>query len=204
LSKSVNTLPLPYFGNLFFYAVLFQTDHIIDVHENYRKQTYKNRAEIVTDQGLLKLTIPVIKNSGLKTPFHEIQIDNGDHWNKIHPRALKAAYSSSPFYEYYIDDLNPIWEQPCDSLYENNLRCHKIICKIMEWKLDLNISDTYVDDFENDYRPMFLKRKKKSDFQPYTQVFKSKTEHISNLSILDLIFNLGPESEMYLRNLKIE
>jgi len=207
---SITILPLPYFGNISFYTALFQESPLIDIHSNYRKQTFRNRCEILTDQGLLKLTIPVIKNSGQKTPFHEVKIDLKDNWHKIHARTIKAAYGSSPFYEFYIDDIREIWEKPSVTLMENNLRCHQIICRIMEWNLDLNLSEAFEPGDKNELGRALKPEKFDQDeptksaslysnFESYNQVFQSEDDFIANLSILDLIFNLGPQSEIYLK-----
>jgi len=144
-----------------FYAILFQKDHVIDIHENYRKQTFKNR------------------------------------------RTLKAAYGSSPFYEFYIDDLMEIWDNPSKTLYENNLRCHQIICRIMDWDLPLIFSESYIPSNNRDFRPYFSKEKLDVHYPSYRQVFSDKIDFMANMSILDLIFNLGPESTAYLKKLNI-
>jgi len=111
-----------------------------------------------------------------------------------------------------MDDLLDIWHKPSPSLIENNVRCHERICQIMEWELPLQFSDSYMDTDKNDFRPYFGKRghmptgeskdKPQLTFPPYHQVFNGKKNFNPNLSILDLIFNLGPQSELYLKQLE--
>ncbi len=173
------------------------------MHENYVKQTYRNRMEVLTDKGVLKLSIPVRKGNEEAASIRDMQINLQDRWHVIHQRTLDTAYNSSPFYEFYKDDLDKLWRTPSESLMAFNIRCHNTISDIMEWDLPLNISEQYVESNENDLRPIFNKAGNIFIAQEYHQVFMEKCGFASNLSILDLIFNLGPEAGIYLRNLSL-
>lgn len=146
------------------------------------------------------LSIPVVKQSGVRQKTHEVKIDYATNWQKLHLRAIETAYGSSPFLEFYIDDILPIYEKKYDSLLALNKACHEAVCNMMDWQLPLTYSSDFITHDDLNQRVDFKKGWRDEKLPPYTQVFYEKKDHISNLSILDLIFNLGPESGIYLKS----
>lgn len=202
-------LPLCSFGNLFYFRLLMEPDVLIDTGENYMKQTWRNRYDIVAANGLLSLTIPVVGQQGRKIPVHEIQIDYTHNWPSLHWKTIVSAYASSPFFEHYADELQMLLENPPATLAAFNKSALRLMC---EW-IELDIAPAITEDYhksesgETDLRHCFKPAKFRfSAFQPpsYIQVFSHKQPFHSNPSVLDLVFNLGPEAASYLRQIRLE
>ena len=173
---------------------------LVEAKETYPKQTYRNRAEIMTAGGVRPLTVPVIRNNHSRT--EEVTIDNRDRWNVIHMRTITAAYSASPYFLYYRDGLEHLLEQKYNNLLELDiatiawlLKQYKIACKI-------NLTTEWMPPLceKGDYRYSFSpKRPYPTDsFKPYYQVFADRLPFTPNLSALDLLMNMGPEAKDYL------
>lgn len=192
--------PIQYFSKL----IAFPNIHI-EAYENFLKQSYRNRCYILGSNGKTSLTVPVQKaNSGL--PIKNIKIDYTENWQKQHERTLLAAYGSSPFYEYYIDDFDFVFNEKIQTLWEFNSRILYVCCKLLQ--INPIIKETsafkpkYSHDFRNSIHPKKNFQKPDNSFisVPYVQVFANKFSFQPNLSILDLLFNVGTESEIYLHN----
>lgn len=177
---------------------------IIEKHENYSKQSYRNRCIIYSANGVQTLSIPVKKKTG-KVIITDIEIDYTENWQTIHLRSIDSAYRSSPFYEFYIDAFLAFFKKKYKFLIDLNIEItHKILNEIEE-KSDISFSNKYIDsEEENDFRetihPKKNKQTKDTDFvlKPYTQVFSDKFGFKENLSILDLLFNEGPNTICFL------
>ncbi|NOZ46035.1 MAG: WbqC family protein [Chlorobi bacterium] len=179
---------------------------IIEQHENYIKQSYRNRCEIYGANGKLTLSVPVQKNHNRKTTIADTKISYDTNWVKLHLKSIESAYRSAPFYEYYIDDVQKLIESKPIFLLDFNT---KIVHKFLEF-LELNTVIEYSKKYEkesiyNDYReqihPKIIYQKADNNFiaSEYYQVFSDKHKFIPNLSILDLLFNMGPESRQLLK-----
>ncbi|PVX52642.1 WbqC-like protein [Balneicella halophila] len=192
--------PIQYFSKLVHYEKVS-----IEAHENFLKQSYRNRCYILGSNGIEIVTVPVQKANS-RLPIKDIKIDFSENWQRQHHRALEAAYSSSPYYEYYIDDLLFVFNEKEVHLWELNNRILNTCCNLLE--IDPTIEETQKyqktlpNDFRNSIHPKKSFQKIDNEFsaKPYTQVFSDKFDFTPNLSILDLLFNLGPESELYLLN----
>jgi hypothetical protein len=181
---------------------------VIEIHETFPKQTYRNRAHIATSGGLLALVVPVIKPNGNHTSTGEIGISHHLLWNRTHWRSIESAYNSSPFFLYYRDEFETLYNQQFNNLAEMNFSFLNIIIKMLKFDVALSFSDSYqsFDSGLTDMRQKIHPKKppylcKLSAFSRYTQVFDKENGFIPNLSIIDLLFNLGPEATDYLKSL---
>lgn len=197
-----------YFGPIDQFCAYAQTDEIRwEMEDNYQKQTYRNRQYIYGANGRLLLNIPILHEGPKGSPqkYREIRIDANDDWQRIHWKSLESAYRSSPFFEFYEDDLKQLYTTPYDRLMAFNFRCWKTITDLLQLKRSQQFTEHFQDRYsiENDgiWDGRFLsvaKRKPPVEIEPYFQVFMEKGGFIPNLSILDLLFNLGPETLNYL------
>jgi hypothetical protein len=195
--------PVQYFTKL----VLFEKIYL-EQFENFTKQTYRNRYEIYGANGIVSLVVPVVKGRNKKIKIRDLLISYDTGWQRNHWRTLFSAYNSSPFFEYFQDDIQPFFEKPWKYLFDYNHEILATICSLLEIEPDLVMTD----DFEkvpkntlNLREAISPKKHKTADDQhfrpqPYTQVFSEKTGFIPNLSILDLLFNEGPNATNALEN----
>ena len=202
-------LPLTYFGNLEYYAHLMDDECRVEVCSNYEKQTYANRCTIMGSNGVQDLTIPIAK-PWHNTPIKEVRIAYDEPWQQMHWRALRAAYNSSPFFEFYGDELAVLYDKRWDFLVDFDLKTQEIALKLL--KLE-GITPTTTTAWEKSGKPGIkdcrnsLHPKKKvvplhlNLGVEYYQVFAPKFGFVSNLSIVDLLMNLGNESRIYLRQI---
>jgi len=184
-----------------FWAIVNSDSVYFEVCDNYQKQSFRNRAEIYGANGKLALTVPVSYSQKNRQLYKDVRIANEEKWQIQHLKSLQSAYSMSPFFEYYIDDLMPLFETHFDYILDFNLKCFDILSD----SLQLNLSPKHTSVFEKDttdktdFRTLVKRNFKVESFQPYTQVFTEKHGFIPNLSILDLLFNEGPNTELYLK-----
>jgi hypothetical protein len=203
-TENQGLFPTAYFPPVSYIVSMRQNDSVsIEIHETYPKQTIRNRCNILSSNGILKLTVPVKKPDGNNTKTKSVQIFQEEDWQKKHFRAIESAYKSSPFFDYYIHHFIPVFENQYENLVELNETIFKIICKILKINLPYSFTEQYEKQPENliDYRQTFDSEnyRKTIDFEPYTQVFSDRFSFEADLSILDLIFNLGPQTGEYLR-----
>ena len=177
---------------------------IFEQFENFPKQTYRNRANIYGANGKLSLIIP-IKHNG-KRLYRETEISYAEDWQDIHWKSLKTAYQSSPYFEFYEDKFLKIFENGEKSLMNFNLKALQIILGILKTEKAYSLNQEYIaEPTELNFREKFSAKKlQKFDVAEYYQVFSDKFGFLPDLSIADLLFNLGPESLNYIKNLKKE
>jgi hypothetical protein len=190
----------------FFASVLKAKTIIVEQHENYIKQTYRNRCYILTANGILPLSIPVNKVDGNHTLIKDIRISYINNWQTNHWRAIESAYNKSPFFLYYRDDLEKFYTQSYELLIDYNTELLRFILKKLGISTVINFTDDFlpIDQSENDERYSIHPKLSKGNiiYPHYYQVFEEKHGFIPNVSIIDLLFNEGPESKYYLENLK--
>ena len=202
-------LSIAYFPPIqYFTKIIFCPEIFIEKFENFSKQSYRNRCEIYGANGLQTMVIPVKKNSGRKAVITDIEIDYDTNWQKLHFKSIESAYKSSPFYEFYIDDIIPFYQEKEIFLFDLNYKTICFVLKALELKRKIKFTSEYffeipdnLIDCRNIIHPKESKKKKDKYFDPvsYNQVFINKYGFIPNLSIIDLLFNEGPNSEENLR-----
>ena len=187
--------PIQYVSKFILYENIF-----IENDENYNKQTFRNRCEIFGANGRQILSIPVKLKQRLKWKIKDVKIDYSMNWQKNHWKSIESAYKNSPFFEYYHDEFLPFFKLKYDYLVDYNNEILNIILYILEIIKTIRFSDSFQKDIKNadDYRytiqpKAFIKDDKYTEVK-YTQVFGTKHGFIPNLSIIDLIFNEGPNS----------
>ena len=191
-----------YFPNISNYIVFVNQEIVcFEVQDNYQKQTYRNRCYIYSANGELGLHIPIHFTQNKRQMTREVLIDNSSSWKKKHWKSIESAYKTSPFFEFYEDDIKPLFEKKHKFLLDYNMECIQKINECLELNLDYKLSTDFMRKInDNDFRFLAKKSKIKLETYPYLQVFKAKHGYLPNLSILDLLFNLGPESTSYLIN----
>ena len=192
-----------YFAPVQYYSkIMLHQEIFIERFENFNKQTYRNRCLILGANGPVPLIVPVIKGRGTKILVKDLRISYDTDWQRNHWRTIFSAYNSSPFFEFYKDDIKPYFTENWKYLFDMNLSIQETICNL----IGLNKSITLTDDFERVpkntiiLRETITPKKHKAGQDPffkaagYTQVFSEKFKFSPNLSILDLLFNEGPNS----------
>ena len=202
----VSLLTSTYFGPVQWYQKLNQSDCcLIERHDHFVKQTYRNRCVIATTSGLQALTVPIERYEGAHCEMRDIRISDHGSWRHLHWNALQSAYGESPFFEFYTDDLRPFFERRWKFLFDFNTAITRKMCELLDVHPQIAFTEAYalaeeegVTDFRDAIRP---KHPLPDDgFQPrrYYQVYEQKHGFQPNLSILDLLFNEGPEAILYL------
>ena len=197
-------LQTTYFGPIQWYQKLNRHDHcLIEQHDSYQKQTYRNRCIIATANGQQALTIPV-EHTDEKTLVKDLRISDHNQWRRVHWNALQSAYSESPFFEYYADDIRPFFEKKYTFLIDFNEEIRQKICELIDIHPDVEYTQAFTANNSpiKDFRDVIHSKHPQpdADFEPkrYWQVFQHKHGFLPNLSILDLLFCTGPEAIFYL------
>jgi hypothetical protein len=196
-----------YLPNIASFVAISKSDTVIfEICDNYQKQTYRNRMYIYGTNGLLALTIPVIYSQKNRQLYKDILISNDTDWQDLHWKSIQSAYSSSPFFEFYQDDYEPLYTKKHKYLLDFNFECLAILYDSLQIPLTYQTTNLFSNTFNGlDYRNLVESRKEQvQNFKPYVQVFADKHGFIPNLSVLDLIFNEGPNALMYLEAQKLQ
>ncbi|WKK67308.1 WbqC family protein [Lutimonas zeaxanthinifaciens] len=196
-----------FFGPIIHYvAMAGDTDIVFEKQDNFQKQTYRNRCYIYGANGRQLLSVPIkhSKNDG-RQKTKEIKIDNSFPWQRNFIRSLEASYRSSPFFEFYEDELMNVLGKRYRFLLDLNLEAHNTISECLQLETHIEFTENYETNVEGKKDLRFLveaKKEKAYDFEPYIQVFSSKYGFLPNLSILDLLFNEGTNALDYLERHK--
>jgi hypothetical protein len=182
------------------YVRLYSADRLLlDVDSPYVKQTYRNRAVIAAENGALALTVPVVHN-GVQ-PMRDVRISDHGNWRRMHWNAIASAYKKSPFFDYYADDFRPFYENKIEFLVDFNMQLHATVCELLG--LDVPVVELSGDNgaMAEDIRSLAQPVDGSvSCCLPYYQVFERRNGFLPNMSIADLLFNMGPEGLIVLRD----
>ena len=227
-------LSTTYFGPVQWYQKLNRHRCIIEQHDNFVKQTYRNRCVIASANGPQTLTVPIERYDGMKCAMRDIRISDHGNWRHLHWQALVSAYGETPFFEYYADDIRPFFEEHrWKYLLDFNLDITHTLCSLLDVRPDLTLSDHYIDadeticgsgsldgaveslggaaeslgsssacslfvDYRDAIRPKHPLPDAEFEARPYYQVRAQRHGFLPNLSVLDLLFNEGPEGIFWL------
>ena len=192
-----------YFPTISNYVAMAQADSItFEVEDNFQKQTNRNRTYIYSPNGIQLLNIPIKHTKERHQKTKDVRLETAFDWQKQHFKSLEAAYRTSPFFEYFENELTPIFNKKHIFLMDLNFETMEIISKCLRMKFDFNRTTEYFHEVSNytDFRPLVNGKKEIMLFENYTQVFGEKHGFINNLSILDLLFNEGRYALDYLKN----
>lgn len=199
-------LPIFYLPPISWFSFFVDPENeiIFEQYENFPKQTYRNRTNIYGANGKLSLIIPMNHN-GTRL-LKDIEVSTREKWQKIHWKSIKTAYQTTPYFEFYEDQLAEIYTVKTKSLLEFNLHAIKVIQKILKIEKEFRLTEEYIREPESlNYRNHFSAKEKIAvDLEEYFQSFSDKYGFLPDLSILDLICNKGPESLTYIKNIKFK
>lgn len=201
----MKSLLLPtYFPSISHFVAMAQSDKIVfEMEDNFQKQTNRNRTYIYSPNGIQLLNIPVKHSKETHQKTKDVKIETDFDWQKQHFKSLEAAYRSSPFFEYFEDDIYPIFEKKFTFLMDLNFEVMDIVCKCLRMKLEYTTTTEYFHEVEADvmdFRFLANGKKDNSQFESYPQVFQEKAGFLNNLNILDLLFNEGKFAMDYLKS----
>ncbi|WP_163399029.1 WbqC family protein [Flavobacterium fluviatile] len=203
----MNSLLLPtYFPSISHFAVMAQSEKIIfEMEDNFQKQTNRNRTYIYSPNGIQLLNIPIKHSKSTHQKTKDVLIENEFDWQKQHFKSLEAAYRSSPFFEFFEDDIVPVFKKKHTFLMDLNMEVLDTVTKCLRMKLEFGKTTEYFHEAENisDFRYLANGKKDQNSFEKYPQVFDDKHGFINNLSVLDLLFNEGKFGMDYLKTQKI-
>lgn len=207
-------LSTAYLAPISYYACLMHAPQVfVEQHEHYHKQTYRNRCRIVAANGVMDLSIPVVTCNN--QDIRKVEIDYSKPWQRQHWLSLEAAYRSTPFFEYYEDDLKPFYQQQdIKYLFDFNARLQQVICDLIDLHPQTILTQDFVtpeaaglcsSDICLDLREAIHPKRNLPQMlhyhsQKYTQVFEQQLGFVADMSIVDLLFNMGPESILLLRD----
>lgn len=185
----------------YFQLALRSEGILIEQHEHYIKQSYRNRCRILSAHGAQDLIIPV-KKGNRKTRITNLEIDYGQNWVNVHWRSIRSAYGSAPFFTYYSDYLQQIYEGKPRYLFELNLQLLRFYLKCLNITKPISFTQSYILEYAKpvaDYRQKIHPKFNSAilDVKAYNQVFGK--QFVPDLSIIDVLFLQGPETVFYLQ-----
>jgi len=199
--------PLQYWTKL----LTYETIHL-EQHEHFLKSSYRNRCHIAGVNGPLRLSIPLAKGKNEQQPITQVRISAQDHWSSRHWHSIRSAYANAPFWDYYADQLYPIFKNPPPLLFNFNYQLLAKIIDFLQLSTELLLTKDYqatphntILDFRGGIHPKIHRALPDPHFKPipYPQVFEEKNGFLPNLSILDLLFCTGPEAGLLLKKMVI-
>ena len=194
-----------YFPSVSHFVAIAKADIVtFEMEDNFQKQTNRNRMYIYSPNGIQLLNVPIKHSKEAHQRTKDVKLETAFDWQKQHFKSLEAAYRTSPFFEYFEDDILPIFQKKHTFLMDLNLETMSIVSKCLRLEFDYNETIEYfhqVND-KTDFRNLVNGKKDTAEFESYTQVFAEKHGYLNNLSILDLLFNEGRYALDYLKKQK--
>lgn len=206
-SKAVAELLLPsaYLAPIDYYQAMVRADVVLtEQWDHYVKQTFRNRCVIAGPNGQQVLTIPVEKPEGGKSLMKDLRISDHGNWRHLHWNALESSYGKSPFFEYYADDLRPFYEQRWTYLMDYNEALQQKLYELLDIEVNTRRTAEWIPQTATTGEVVDLRHLAEPSslqslpFTPYYQVFAQRHGFQPHLSIVDLLFNMGPESILVL------
>lgn len=191
MRPGLHVLPLYLFPPIHWWQIFLSGKNEIEIHESWIKQTLRNRYEICGPNGRMKLIVPTVKKT--RKSFADTEIDNREEWQLNHYRSLEAAYNKSPYFEFYRDELWTLLSEAHGLLWEFNSNALKWCIGKLQVDADISYTNTFRHEYLHDHRRSDLNE----GGSEYIQVFQEKHGFTRGLSILDLLFNLGPEAASF-------
>jgi hypothetical protein len=210
LKKSSQIIDSQYFGCINYYKNLFNyTDNIIEVFDNYQKMSFRNRCTLAGSNGLVDLSIPIVGGRKKKQLMRDVKIDYNQTWQQQHIKTIRSCYGKSPFFEYFILDIEKMLKCQHHFLLDLNQVIFFWVKKIIQLQANISFSEDFVVDYSlldifdnrNKYLPKNFQQQ--SDSVIYSQVFEDRIGFYPNLSILDILFCEGPNTKHLLKGNKI-
>ena len=200
-----NLLHPTYFPTIASLSLIIKEPCVMEVSDNYQKQTFRNRAYIYGANGKQLLTVPILHTGGEtgRQLYKNVKIDNNVSWQKLHWKTLQTAYRTSPYFEFYEDAISPVFEKKFNFLIDLNFYSIEAVLSCLNTDIQWDKTSKYEENYQDfsDFR--FLANAKTEHNitqEEYYQIFSDKHGFIKNLSILDLLFHEGNHSENYLLN----
>jgi hypothetical protein len=189
--------PVSYFSGIKQYNYNF----LLEIQEHFPKQTYRNRASIYSPNGTLDLMVPVIKGSKVHTKVKDVKISDEFNWQRLHWKSFESCYRNSAYFEFYEDEFNTFYTTKYTFLYDFNMELFQWILKQLKLNLNLQFTEEYIKNYADgiDFRTKYPVKDKhlNSDAKQYFQVFDDREGFKPNLSIVDLLFNQGPQAKTF-------
>ncbi|MBT8220904.1 MAG: WbqC family protein [Bacteroidia bacterium] len=190
--------PVHFFAHFQKYSLIW-----LEANETYQKGSFRNKTIIATSQGPLQLSIPLQKGKHQKEPIRLTRIAYDENWAVTHLRSIQTAYSNAPYYDHYFEDLESILQGRGEYLFDFSHQLLKLVISWLQIPAELKLTEKYIKDYPRQLVDLRVIKRQMIDIPPYPQVHERTTGFLSDLSIIDLIFNLGPESRTYLNMLNI-
>lgn len=206
MNRSLLILPTAYYPPVQYFAEILKSGKVlIEQHETYPRQTYRNRCYIYSANGVLPLSIPVERGSFHKVKLRDLKIDYSRKWQREHMHAIRSAYNSSAFFEFYADEVLAPLASGHKFLIDMNMQILDIIFEALETDTTAVKTDTFIKDYGDKCLDLRYRSMTADSLgvraNEYFQVFSPDHGWKPDLSIIDLLFNMGPESWSYLRSM---
>ena len=198
-------LDCQYLAPVSYFALCMHASEVyIESHEYFVKSSNRNRCFIAGPNGLQLLSVPIHHGKSHKQLFKEVQVSKEIAWQKNHWQSLCSSYRRSPYFEFYEDELAPFFEKEVSSLFNFNIELFQKICSLLKITIDIKFTENFQANYTDllDYRFLYREMKYEPDMPEYSQVFGDRHDFLEDISILDLLFNLGPETKTYLMDLE--
>jgi len=202
--QSSAIFPLFYLPPVSYFSGLkdFDYNFLLEKEEHFPKQTYRNRARIYSPNGHLDLIIPVIRGANVHTKMKDVKISNDFNWQRLHWKSFESCYRNSAYFEFYEDEFSHFYHQKFEYLFDYNLELLQWLFKQLKKEPTIGFTTEYIKEIDPalDFRAKihFKNAINTEDFKPYFQVFDDREGFKPNLSIVDLLFNQGPQTKSYL------